>query len=478
MSLRAIIGGVEYPNQTSKLTECRTYGAFFDSEFTIGAAVSRQIDLTILSPGEIPRGAEIKLYEGDEPQGVFYIGTRPTDNTDVLSIHGYDAMLKADTSWLTDGYDNVVFPVSEDDALNDICSRMGIDRATGMTLNNEYPIDYPVGEYGDLTMREVLRGIAGANAGCFFINLRGELDLWRPMETRNSYDIGRVMTGFESAPASKPITMVYIDAGGGGAYRSGSYDGKSVNFYCPWGSHEMAESVRVALDGYVYQAFTSTDAICDIRADIGDTITANGVTSVIISRDVNYYGLNLMQLSAPETDELEDEYPYVSPSQRIEQRELATANARITRVAGEIQLEVTGIRSDLDASTDDLQGQLEETNGRVEQLEQAASLSVTQDQVNISIQEAIGEINSITTETGYRFDKDGLFITQSESDTTTVIDSTGLLVTDKSGNPVLTAKGDNVDAKNLNATTYLSVGGRARFENHGSDRVGCFWIGG
>lgn len=477
MSVRAVIGGVEYPNSTAHLTECRTYGAFFDSEFTIGAAVSRQIDISILNPGEIPRGAEIKLYEEDEPQGVFYIGTRPTDDADVLSIHGYDSMLKADTSWLTDDYDNVVFPVSEDDALNDICSRMGVSRAPGMTLNNEYPIDYPVGEYGDLTMREVLRGIAGANAGCFFINLRGELDLWRPMEVRNSYDIGRVMTGFESAPASKPITMVYIDGGGGGAYRSGSYSGKSVNFYCPWGSHEMAESVRAALEGYIYQAFTSTDAICDIAADIGDTITANGVTSVIISRDVNYYGLNLMQLSAPETDELEDEYPYTSPSQRIEQRELAIANARITRVAGEIQLEVSGLKSDLDTATDDLQGQLTDQAGKLEELEQKTALMVTQDQVEITVSEAVSGINSVTTETGFTFNKDGMTVSSTESEFSAMARPFGFYVKRGEEN-VMVADNSGVETINLTVNNFLNIGNRFRLEPYGADRVACFPIGG
>lgn len=477
MSVRAVIGGVEYPNSTAHLTECRTYGAFFDNEFTIGAAVSRQIDISILNPGEIPRGAEIKLYEEDEPQGVFYIGTRPTDDADVLSIHGYDAMLKADTSWLTDGYDNVVFPVSEDDAVNDICDRMGVTRAPGVVLLNQYPIDYPVGEFGNLTMREVLRGIAGANAGCFFINLRGELDLWRPMETRNSYDVGRVMTGFESAPASKPITMVYIDAGGGGAYRSGSYSGKSVNFYCPWGSHEMAESVRTALEGYIYQAFTSTDAICDITADIGDTITANGITSVIISRDVNYYGLNLMQLSAPETDELEDEYPYTDPQRRIEERELAIATSRITRTAEQIRSEVTGLKSDLDTATDDLQGQLTNQAGKLEELEQKTSFTVTQEQVEIIVSEAVAGVDSVTTSTGFKFDDIGMTISSTESEFSALARPFGFYIKRGEEN-VMVADNNGVEAINLKVNKFLNISDRFRLEPYGADRVACFPIGG
>lgn len=477
MSLKAIIGGVEYPNDASKLTECRTYGAFFDSEFTIGAAVSRQIDITILSPGEIPRGAEIKLEQGGEPQGTFYIGTRPTNEADVLSIHGYDAMLKTNTAWLTDDYDNVVFPVSEDDALDDICRRIGVERAPGVVLLNQYPIDYPVGEFGDLTMREVLCGIAGANAGCFFINLQGQMDLWRPKEARNVWNIGRVMTGFESAPASKPITMVYIDGGGGGSYRSGSYDGKSVKFYCPWGSHEMAESVLAALEGYVYQAFASTDAICDITADIGDTITANGVTSVIISRDVNYYGLNLMQLSAPETDELEDEYPYTDPQRRIEKRELAIATSRITRTAEQIQLEVTGLKSDLDTATDDLQGQLTDQAGKLEELEQKTALMVTQDQVEITVSEAVSDINSVTTETGFTFNKDGMTVSSTESEFSAMARPFGFYVKRGEEN-VMVADNNGVEAINLTVNKYLNIGGLARLEPYGIDRVGCFWIGG
>ena len=33
-------------------------------------------------------------------------------------------------------------------------------------------------------------------------------------------------------------------------------------------------------------------------------------------------------------------------------------------------------------------------------------------------------------------------------------------------------------AVDLHASTYLMVGGRSRFENYGTDRTGCFWIGG
>jgi hypothetical protein len=42
---------------------------------------------------------------------------------------------------------------------------------------------------------------------------------------------------------------------------------------------------------------------------------------------------------------------------------------------------------------------------------------------------------------------------------------------------LLTANHNGVEAKDLHARTYLIVGGKSRFENYGSDRTGCFWIG-
>ena len=44
--------------------------------------------------------------------------------------------------------------------------------------------------------------------------------------------------------------------------------------------------------------------------------------------------------------------------------------------------------------------------------------------------------------------------------------------------PKLVANEKGVAAQDLDATTYLSIGGRSRFENYGNNRTGCFWIGG
>lgn len=90
-------------------------------------------------------------------------------------------------------------------------------------------------------------------------------------------------------------------------------------------------------------------------------------------------------------------------------------------------------------------------------------------------------VTKVSTSTGYTFDSTGLTIDKTDAQTKTQITEDGMTVYQKNGttvDAVLTATSDGVNAKNLHATTYLIVGGRSRFENFGTDRTGCFWIGG
>jgi hypothetical protein len=48
----------------------------------------------------------------------------------------------------------------------------------------------------------------------------------------------------------------------------------------------------------------------------------------------------------------------------------------------------------------------------------------------------------------------------------------------REGSALLTANHRGVDAKNLSASTYLTIGDNSRFENsNDGSRTACFWIG-
>ena len=179
------IAGVEY--MESEIVSASIPPASLYITFGIGNCVSRELDIEIFPLGEIPKRAKIKVFVrpvvgetvGDWiPQGEFFIRTRQKDKrTGRLIITAFDAMLKAESVWLNSSYDKDTWPMTQADAVEDIAHRMGVEVDNRTVLSNDFPVDYPIDEYGDLTMREVLSGIAVSNAGNWRITDEGKLIL-------------------------------------------------------------------------------------------------------------------------------------------------------------------------------------------------------------------------------------------------------------------------------------------------------------
>ena len=178
---KLIIAGVEY-DQTNIFGLTTSAALYSSGTVAIGGCVAKEIDLTILPKGNIPRMAEIAVWvrpasaEVDTDwlqKGVFYIDTRETDKVSgLMTLHGYDAMLKAEQTFLTETTEDD-WPKPMDEVVAEIAQRMGIslDRRTVVshTLKAGYPLEY--------TMREVLGYIASAHAGNWIITDAGELRL-------------------------------------------------------------------------------------------------------------------------------------------------------------------------------------------------------------------------------------------------------------------------------------------------------------
>ncbi len=111
------------------------------------------------------------------------------------------------------------------------------------------------------------------------------------------------------------------------------------------------------------------------------------------------------------------------------------------------------------------------------QVTKMAETMMDAESVNIKISEAIDGIDSVTTSTGYRFDKDGLNIHKEGQEMHNTLNNEGMYVR-KNGTDVLVADKDGVNAINLTARQYLIVGENARFEDYPGSRTACFYIGG
>ena len=182
--VKLVIAGVTYGEDKIVDGSLRIDGGLY-SDFGIGNCCARQIDFEIYPQGTIPRQAQIEVYVrlvlGEQvsewiPKGVFFFSTRKTDRiTGVLSVHGYDAMLKAEETWLDSSYDAETWPMPAATAVNDIAARMGVAVDNRTVLDAAFPMQYPVDDEGDMTMREALGRIAVANAGNWIITDEGKL---------------------------------------------------------------------------------------------------------------------------------------------------------------------------------------------------------------------------------------------------------------------------------------------------------------
>ena len=167
-----------------------------------------------------------------------------------------------------------------------------------------------------------------------------------------------------------------------------------------------------------------------------------------------------------------------------EQKTLITDVAELKVAKDSITASVSQItenQSGLNSALTDLQNTVtDQNNTNAEQfdtLTKKVESSMTSEQVHLAISTELSKgVNKVTTSTGFTFNEAGLTISKSDSEISTNIDEDGMSIY-KNNEEVLTA--DNTGVTQINATIkqYLIVGKNSRFEDYGSDRTGCFWIG-
>lgn len=177
--------GADYGFTESQIFSVRTSSSMFETDPEAGQAISQEIDVSMLNPsGDIPEMAMVVLYvrvctvaEKSEwlQQGIFYIDTRQIThdgNVDVLSFHGYDAMLKTEQDYSDT---SLQFPAVDTDIVSEIALKIGVrvDSRTWDVMTEGYTYPLPT----NYTLREMLRYISSAYAGCFIITELGDLRL-------------------------------------------------------------------------------------------------------------------------------------------------------------------------------------------------------------------------------------------------------------------------------------------------------------
>ena len=143
-----------------------------------------------------------------------------------------------------------------------------------------------------------------------------------------------------------------------------------------------------------------------------------------------------------------------------------------------LRMDNSNIRLSVQQTQEQTNAAIQGVNDNINTLTSKVEATMSADDVRLEISNQLDNgVDKITTSTGYTFNEEGLTISKSGSEMETTITEDGMIVY-KDNMAVLTANNEGVEAIDLHATTYLIVGRNSRIEDYGTNRTGCFWIGG
>ena len=222
--------------------------------------------------------------------------------------------------------------------------------------------------------------------------------------------LGRRLADFSPGIASKPITKVeLLDENGDVVGVSGSDTGRTLAALQPDGTNAMAASILAKVSGYKHIGYDGRKALLDPAVEIGDAVTVDGHYVPLIALDMTFDPLLAPDISAPDADEIDDEYPYKSPTQRQIERNFAKARSLITKTSEEIMLKVEGIdgkytevKTTLDGLTVTDQSGTTKIKGSSIETGSIAAKSISADKLNLTGAITFGDLdanaqNSINT---------------------------------------------------------------------------------
>ena len=338
------------------------------------------------------------------------------------------------------------------------------------------------------TIRYVLNAIAEATQTIYFINNQEQLVFKRLDKNGEALLTITKDDYYElNSKTNKKLTELYSVTELGDNYQVGTGEEGAIQYVRDNPLWELRtdidillESALAAVGGISIHQFTC-DWAGDYRLEIGDKIALVAqdnsiITSYLLSDSIDYAG-TLSQITNWEyTDQSSD--TLANPTNIGDK--INQTYARVDKVNKEIEL-VVGNVQDQSSQLTQMQLNIDGINTIVadnyESITNELNTKVTATELTTTIKTVIDEngINKVETVTGYTLDENGLTVSKSDSEMSTIITDNGMTVS-HTGDAVLIANNHGVQARDLQANTYLIIGENTRFENIDS-RTCCFWIG-
>lgn len=508
----------DYFTNADKLISFKIEKTADETKF-FGYGVCQKINLKLIDIDrelDYPTGTSIEIIYNVNGTGniqaetKFYITEVHRDeNTNQLSITGYDILYKmnditVDTLTLPeDGYTVLSLAWLVADSLNiwDI-KHLNEYEESGLWLAQGANLD------GTESFREVLDDIAEITQTIYFVDYYGRLSFIRPSVT------------------DSPVFTITRDM----YYKLEESTNRRLSGICS--ATDLGENVEALLEESGTKQFIRNNMFYDVRSDVGDLVNAaidniGGLTlyqfdvdwqgnfllemadkigieckdgqvrhSYLVNDTITYNGGLRQKTKWKFTDSEGESFANSSNLGEALKQTFARvdkANRNIELLASKTENNETNI-ADMRVTTDDITAHVNRIVEAYDSdfkklydwsavIENEVSTKMSAEDVQIAIQQTIegedgtGGVNQVKTITGFTFNANGLQISKSDSEMSTVVNEDGMRVSNN-GQVTLVANNQGVDALNLHATTYLLVGQNSRFEDcDDGARTGCFWIG-
>lgn len=461
----------------------------------------RQINITTANTIEIEFGVECDFMY---PYPLFYVSEVHRDeNTNELSITAYDALYAAAAHTvseleLANSYSILEFTVA-------CATFLGLPLRLVNVNDNSFDTIYGEGANfdGTETIREALDAIAEATQTIYYIN-----NEWALTFKRLDIDGAAVLPITKdcyislSSKTNRRLTTITHATELGDNVSASTTESGSTQYVRDNPFWDLRDDIGTLVDNALAAigGLTINQFECEWRgnfaAEIGDKIELTtkdnqSVISYLLNDTISYDGFLSEKTEWKYEDneeETADNPSTLGEALKQTYARVDKANKQIDLVASETAANTESISAlqinteSISASVQKVETALGETvegiNDSISTLTQKVEATMSAEDVNIAIKSELANgVDKVVTETGFKFDAEGLTVSKTGSEMTTTITEDGMKVyRDKTA--VLTANNNGVDAVNLHATTYLIVGNNSRFEDFGSNRTGCFWIGG
>lgn len=194
----------------------------------------------------------------------------------------------------------------------------------------------------------------------------------------------------DTAPKFEAYTGVRLWYDDEQYFFAGDETGRVLEADNPWATQAMAESVLASISGYSYQPFEAGSAILDPAAELGDGVNVGGVYGPLASITTRFDAMCAADIAAPADEEIDHEYPYLSPAEREYKRNKARTYSLISKTSEEIRLEVHSLRTSTDLALEELSKEMDEeldwlSGEFTETLKQYSTITQTAQQISSAV---------------------------------------------------------------------------------------------